>query len=493
MDLLVTAGRLTAIEVSPPMPSVAVGYGVPFTATGTYTDLTTRDLTTAVAWTSTNEAVAIVDGVLSGQQQIRGVGVGTTVIAATDPATGIVGMTTLTVTAAVLVSIAVTPALPSIALGYTQQFAATGTFSDNSTQDLTTAVTWSSGTLTTATISNAGGTEGLATSVATGTTTITATHAATSIAGSTTLTVTAAVLVSIAVTPALPSIALGYTQQFAATGTFSDNSTQDLTTAVTWSSGTLATATISNAGGSEGLATSVATGTTTIAATHAATSIAGSTTLTVTAAIVFRAASSASAGASTTTLTVPTPSGTAAGEVMVAGIAVRPSTATITPPSGWTLVQRVDNTTPNTSSLAFYTRVAVVGEPTSHDWTFSSSNGSAAGILTFQGVDTGQIIDVSGGQATASSLSHTAPSVTATVAETMLVTLHAFTSSSDWTPPTGMTEAVDIASGTVHSAAGISLCAAFLGLSGAGATGDRSAVAGANADTGNAVSLALRP
>ncbi|MBK8100675.1 MAG: Ig-like domain-containing protein [Planctomycetes bacterium] len=286
MDLRVISAELTAIEVSPPLPSVAVGYNVPFAATGTYTDLTTRDLTTAVVWASTNEGVAVVDGVVSGQQQIRGVGVGTTVITATDPIVGVVGSTTLTVTAAALVSIAVTPALPSIALGYAQQFAATGTFSDNSTQDLTTAVTWSSGTLATATISNAGGTEGLATSVATGTTAITATHAATSIAGSTTLTVTAAALVSIAVTPALPSIALGYTQQFAATGTFSDNSTQDLTTAVTWSSGTLATATISNAGGTEGLATSVATGTTAITATHAATSIAGSTTLTVTAAVL---------------------------------------------------------------------------------------------------------------------------------------------------------------------------------------------------------------
>ncbi|MBK8100674.1 MAG: hypothetical protein IPK26_26600 [Planctomycetes bacterium] len=237
----------------------------------------------------------------------------------------------------------------------------------------------------------------------------------------------------------------------------------------------------------------MATGTTTITATHAATSIAGSTTLTVTAAIAFRAASSASAGAGTTTLTVPTPNGSVAGDVMIAAIAVRPSTATITPPSGWALVQRVDNSTPNASSLAFYTRVAAGGEPVSHDWTFSSSSGSVGGILTFQGGDPGQIIDVSGGQATASSLTHAAPSVTTTVADTMLVTLHAFTSSSDWTPPTGMTEAVDVASGTVQSAAGISLCAAFVEHSSAGATGARSAVAGANADTGNAVSLALRP
>ena len=44
----------------------------------------------------------------------------------------------LTVTAATLVSIAVTPPSPSIAKGLTQQFTATGTYTDNSTQNLTT-------------------------------------------------------------------------------------------------------------------------------------------------------------------------------------------------------------------------------------------------------------------------------------------------------------------------------------------------------------------
>ena len=66
---------------------------------------------------------------------------------------------------------------------------------------------------------------------------------------------TAATLVSIEVTPADPSIANGTTQQFTATGTYTDASTQDLTAAVTWSSSDEGVATISNAGGSEGLAT----------------------------------------------------------------------------------------------------------------------------------------------------------------------------------------------------------------------------------------------
>jgi len=86
--------------------------------------------------------------------------------------------------------------------------------------------------------------------------------------------------VSIAVTPANPSVATGTTQQFVATGTYSDNTTQNLTTAVTWGSSNTGIATISNAGGSKGLAAGVAAGTTTI--TAASGSVSGTATLTVT-------------------------------------------------------------------------------------------------------------------------------------------------------------------------------------------------------------------
>ena len=99
-------------------------------------------------------------------------------------------------------SIAVTPADPSVPSGETEQFTATGTYSDNSTQNLTSQVTWASATPSVATISNASGSQGLATGVATGTSTISATL--NGVTGSTVLTVSAAVLQSIAVSPANP-------------------------------------------------------------------------------------------------------------------------------------------------------------------------------------------------------------------------------------------------------------------------------------------------
>ena len=63
-----------------------------------------------------------------------------------------------------------------------------------------------------------------------------------------------ATLVSIAVTPATASIAAGETQQFAATGTYDDNSTADITGSVAWASDNTNAATIDGSGVASGVA-----------------------------------------------------------------------------------------------------------------------------------------------------------------------------------------------------------------------------------------------
>src|ERR1700685_3869923 len=83
-----------------------------------------------------------------------------------------------------------------------------------------------------------------------------------SISSSTTLAVTQASLVSIAVSPASISIALGYGVQFAATGTYTDGSTQDITQSAMWTSSLPSVAAISTAG----YATSIYPGSTTVSA-----------------------------------------------------------------------------------------------------------------------------------------------------------------------------------------------------------------------------------
>ena len=59
---------------------------------------------------------------------------------------------------------------------------------------------------------------------------------------------TAPTLISIAVTPTDPTIRTSATQQFTASGTYSNNSTQDITSEVTWASSNSAVATINSAG-----------------------------------------------------------------------------------------------------------------------------------------------------------------------------------------------------------------------------------------------------
>jgi plastocyanin len=179
-------------------------------------------------------------------------------------------------------SIGVTPANPSVPKGLTEQFDATGTYSDGTTKDLTTQVTWGSAAITSATISNASGSKGLATAVAPGTSTITA--MLNGVGGLTVLTVTAAALQSIAIAPGNPSIPAGEVQPYAATGTYSDGTTLDITTQVTWTSADATVATISNDSNTPGVATGVAPGASTISATLSG--VTGSTGLTVTPAIL---------------------------------------------------------------------------------------------------------------------------------------------------------------------------------------------------------------
>jgi hypothetical protein len=105
---------------------------------------------------------------------------------------------------------------------------------------------------------------GVAAPVKAGTATITATYLGKS--GASSLTVSAATLSSIAVTPSPVSVAVGGSQQLAATGTYSDLSTHDLTNVVTWLSSVETVASVSNANGSRGLLTAAAAGTTSVTA-----------------------------------------------------------------------------------------------------------------------------------------------------------------------------------------------------------------------------------
>ncbi|MBU0676397.1 MAG: Ig-like domain-containing protein [Proteobacteria bacterium] len=267
--LTVTTATLSSIAVTPATATVVPGLTKSFVATGTYSDGTTHDISNTVVWSSDNTAVATV---LSTTGVATGVSTGSAKITATLGATS--GYGTLTVVAATLSSIAVTPATATVVPGLTKSFVATGTYSNGTTHDISNTVVWSSDNTAVATVLS---TTGVATGVSTGSAKITATLGTTS--GFGTLTVAAATLSSIAVTPAMATVEAGLTKSFVATGTYSDGNTADISNLVAWSSDNTAVATVLS---TTGVATGVSTGSAKITATLGATS--GFGTLTVAAA-----------------------------------------------------------------------------------------------------------------------------------------------------------------------------------------------------------------
>jgi len=184
---------------------------------------------------------------------------------------GITGQTNITISNMTIASVQLTPATPTIAVGTTQQFALIGTFSDGvTTVDLTPSARWQTSNYAEAVIDRSG----IASGLAAGTVTITATYKGLS-PTTATLIVSNATIQSINVTPASPTVALGGLQQFAATGLFSDGSTQDITSVSQWTSSTPTVAVIKQTG----LASSASHGQTTINATFKG--VTGSTTLNV--------------------------------------------------------------------------------------------------------------------------------------------------------------------------------------------------------------------
>lgn len=273
----VTGTPLVSITISPQNVSIPVGLTQAFAATGTYSDGSTRDLTASVTWSVDQPRVASLSNTPGSEGVATALSLGSvTVTAQLDTVSG---ATRLTAVSATATGLTIAPGPVTTPLGVAVALTATSTFSDGSSQDVTEQATWSSSDASIAQPSNATGHHGETAALAVGQATLTATFGGQT--ATTNFTVTSAALRSIAVTPAAPSLATGQKLQFAATGTYSDGSSVDLSTQVVWSTGSSTIATISNAAGSRGLLSTVAAGSTPVVATLG--SVQGQTTLTVTA------------------------------------------------------------------------------------------------------------------------------------------------------------------------------------------------------------------
>jgi uncharacterized protein YjdB len=260
---------LVSIAITPANPNLILGTLTQFTATGTFSDQSTKDITASVVWTSSNPNVAGING----GGLAAAFSLGSASISATSDS--ITGSTSVGVQSPTLMSISILPENPTIAATTTLQFHALGNYSDGSVQNVTRQVTWASSNTAVAQILSTGDSRGQAA----GSSTITATLG--SISSSTTLSVTNATIVSITVMPPSQTIAVGTTLDFTATGRFSDNSVQNITNDVTFNSDNTAVATIDN---TTDAATAVGPGTANIIATF--NGVSGSAPLNVTAATI---------------------------------------------------------------------------------------------------------------------------------------------------------------------------------------------------------------
>lgn len=194
-------------------------------------------------------------------------------------------------------------------------------------------------------------------------------------------------------------------------------------------------------------------------------------------------ATSGASAVSSLALTYPT---LAANDVLIAQVHIASSSATITTPAGWTLIR---SDTGNNRRSSLYWKLANGSESGTVAFALSASVNAVGGMVSVRGVDTTTPVDASAGQTNGSaSTSCTAPTVTASAAGGMLLTISSGVGNLTFTPASGQTEQWD-----VTTTAGSSNCASELAtetLSASGATGTRaSTMSGSVTSLGQSVVL----
>jgi hypothetical protein len=163
-----SSNTITALSISPTGAWIKPGNTQQFTATATFGNNTTGDVTSQVTWISSSTGVATI--VSSGLA--TAVAVGNVTITAKSNNGSVSATAPMTVSTRTITSITLNPNNPSISLsqGEGLQFTANATLSDGTVQDITGTASWTSGSPSVASITSGG----FASPIAMGTTTITA-------------------------------------------------------------------------------------------------------------------------------------------------------------------------------------------------------------------------------------------------------------------------------------------------------------------------------
>ncbi len=228
VDFEVGPARLLFLRLAP--LSLALGAQGSLTATGVYTDESVRDLSAEVAWSSSQPSVATVDA----QGDVFTVGEGSTVVTATEPATGLEASVDVQVTPPELLAMSIVASATTAFVGGSIQLAVTGHFTDGD-RDVTSAVT-----LTCAPQRFAFAADGLATAMSAGACVAHAQHPIHGVQttpgnGSLSLLAVAVIPTALEIAP-VPALPPGAAAPLRVVAHFNDGHVEDATALAAWSS-----------------------------------------------------------------------------------------------------------------------------------------------------------------------------------------------------------------------------------------------------------------
>jgi hypothetical protein len=202
--------------------------------------------------------------------------------------------------------------------------------------------------------------------------------------------------------------------------------------------------------------------------------------------ISFVSASKVDPATNVSAIDVPSPAGVVAGDVVVVGLFTDFAASSVQTPASFTKLSDLPIVMPTDTHGWWYVHVVGAAEPAKTTFSLASSSAFVSAVaLAYRNVRVPMPVDVAAYGASQGT-SYSAPSVTTTLARTMLVSIHLAddTTGATWTAPAGM---------TTRAVTGI--CAAFdRPFSNAATTGPAIATSDRSAGGENAlIALAPRP
>jgi hypothetical protein len=236
---------IKTLAIAPSSSTVAVTGSTQFHAIASYWDGSTADLTSTATWATSVAAVAPLEG--QGLLICKTAGISNV----SASAAGVIAIAPLTCSGPqlpppiVIKTIAITPSSTNVLVPDSTQFHAIASYSDGTTADITSTMTWTSSIAAVA-LSEGGG---LLLCKAAGISIISASAGGVPVTASLTCSPPLPVVIkTITMTPLSLNVRLTDSAQLHATASYTDGSTADVTSAATWTTSVAAVATLSNHG-----------------------------------------------------------------------------------------------------------------------------------------------------------------------------------------------------------------------------------------------------